>query len=115
MGEAARNAAHGERRHGHAAMARNTPPCCASASRAWTIRPNLTAEENGVAILKTQTQLLALQRAQEALQASLADGVSHQGDVGLLRTQLLAGMVEGLIALQQADDDSAMEPPFRRR
>jgi len=73
-----------------------------------TIRPNLTAEENGVAILKTQTQLLALQRAQEALQASLADGVSHQGDVGLLRTQLLAGMVEGLIALQQADDDSAL-------
>lgn len=73
-----------------------------------TIRPNLTAEENGVAILRTQTQLLALQRAQEALQASLADGVSHQGDVGLLRTQLLAGMVEGLIALQQADDDSAL-------
>ncbi len=78
-----------------------------------TIRPNLTAEENAVAILKTQTQLLALQRAQEALQASLADGVSHQGDVGLLRTQLLAGMVEGLIALQQSDDDSALwsRPP----
>lgn len=61
-----------------------------------TLRPQATAEENGRDILLTHSQLLELTHLKEVLALSMEQKVSQQGEIGLLRTELLTALVDGL-------------------
>ncbi|OLF60055.1 hypothetical protein BTN33_00390 [Aeromonas veronii] len=59
------------------------------------LKPQATAEENGRDILLTHSQLLELGHLKEVLDLSIQQ-VSKQGEIGLLRTELLTALVDGL-------------------
>ncbi|MGS3181945.1 hypothetical protein ACB265_21360 [Aeromonas dhakensis] len=61
-----------------------------------TLKPQATAEENGRDILLTHSQLLELTHLKEVLALSMEQKVSQQGEIGLLRTELLTALVDGL-------------------
>ncbi|WP_421222854.1 hypothetical protein [Aeromonas sp. 602293] len=60
------------------------------------LKPQATAEENGRDILLTHSQLLELGHLKEVLDLSIQQQVSKQGEIGLLRTELLTALVDGL-------------------
>jgi len=60
------------------------------------LKPQATAEENGRDILLTHSQLLELGHLKEVLDLSMTQKVSQQGEIGLLRTELLTALVDGL-------------------
>ncbi|MGY3855702.1 hypothetical protein ACW5W8_23305 [Aeromonas aquatilis] len=60
------------------------------------LKPQATAEENGRDILLTHSQLLELGHLKEVLELGLEQKVSQQGEIGLLRTELLTALVDGL-------------------
>lgn len=60
------------------------------------LKPQATAEENGRDILLTHSQLLELGHLKEVLDLSIQQQVSQQGEIGLLRTELLTALVDGL-------------------
>ncbi|MDX7759963.1 hypothetical protein [Aeromonas hydrophila] len=61
-----------------------------------TLKPQATAEENGRDILLTHSQLLGLGHLKEVLELGIEQKVSQQGEIGLLRTELLTALVDGL-------------------
>ncbi|WP_254204221.1 hypothetical protein [Aeromonas sp. FDAARGOS 1414] len=60
------------------------------------LKPQATADENGRDILLTHSQLLELGHLKEVLDLSIQQQVSKQGEIGLLRTELLTALVDGL-------------------
>ncbi len=60
------------------------------------LKPQATAEENGRDILLTHSQLLELGHLKEVLDLSIQQQVSKQWEIGLLRTELLTALVDGL-------------------
>lgn len=57
------------------------------------LKPQPTAEENARDTLLTHSQLIELQHLKEVLEASIQEGVHKQGEIGLLRTELLTVLV----------------------
>ncbi|PKA72782.1 type III secretion system cytotoxic effector protein [Pseudomonas baetica] len=66
------------------------------------LQPQATAEENGRDILIAHSHLLEMGHLKEVLALSLAQKVKQQGEIGLLRTELLTALVDGLDAPYQA-------------
>lgn len=74
------------------------------------LKPQATAEENGRDILLTHSQLLEMSHLKEVLALSLTQKVSLQGEIGLLRTELLTALVDGLDEpyLARTEQESAL-------
>jgi type III secretion system cytotoxic effector protein len=60
------------------------------------LKPQATAEENSRDILLTHSQLLELTHLKEVLALGIEQKVIQQGEIGLLRTELLTVLVDGL-------------------
>lgn len=74
------------------------------------LKPQPTAEEHARDTLLTHSQLIELQHLKEVLDVSLKDKVDKQGEIGLLRTELLTALVDGLDEpfLQRESDEQAL-------
>ncbi|MGK0602898.1 hypothetical protein [Yokenella regensburgei] len=61
-----------------------------------TLSPQDTAGENGRNILLTHSQLIEMNHLKDVLELSVKERIDKQGDIGLLRAELLASLVDGL-------------------
>lgn len=60
------------------------------------LSPQQTAEENGRDILLIHSQLMEMNHLREVLALSIKERVDKQGEIGLLRTELLEALMDGL-------------------